>query len=150
MPSAGGNFLDTAVNYTDGAAERLLGCFLRGQRERFVVATKFTMNREPGNPNAGGNHRLNLVRSVEQSLRQLGTDRIDLLYLHAWDGLTGVEEVMRGLDDLVRSGKGRLSRHLQHAGLADRCDADAGRAARLVATGRAADRVQPAGAHGRA
>lgn len=101
----GGNFVDTAVNYTDGASERLLGEFMREKRERLVIATKFTMAREPGNPNSGGNHRLNLQRSVEQSLRQLGTDRIDLLYLHTWDFTTQPDEVMRALDDLVRAGK---------------------------------------------
>lgn len=101
----GGNFIDTAVNYTNGAAERFLGAFISDKRERLVLATKFTMAREPGNPNSGGNHRLNLVRSVEQSLRQLATDRIDLLYLHAWDMTTRPDEVMRALDDLVRSGK---------------------------------------------
>jgi aryl-alcohol dehydrogenase-like predicted oxidoreductase len=101
----GGNFVDTAVNYTNGASERLLGEFLRGKRERIVLATKFTMAREPGNPNSGGNHRLNMLRSVEQSLRQLDTDRIDLLYLHGWDFTTQPEEVMRALDDLVRAGK---------------------------------------------
>ncbi|WP_068085525.1 aldo/keto reductase [Novosphingobium rosa] len=101
----GGNLLDTAVNYTNGASERILGSFLRDKREKVVLATKFTMSRDAANPNAGGNHRLNLVRSVEQSLRQLGTDRIDLFYLHAWDMTTGEEEVMRGLDDLVREGK---------------------------------------------
>ncbi|MGQ9372030.1 aldo/keto reductase [Azospirillum sp. ST 5-10] len=101
----GGNFVDTAVNYTGGSAERLLGRFMKAKREKVVVATKFTMAREPNNPNAGGNHRLNIVRSVETSLRQLDTDRIDLLYLHAWDFTTGVDEVMRALDDVVRSGK---------------------------------------------
>ncbi len=101
----GGNFIDTAVNYTNGAAERLLGEFVGDKRERLVLATKFTMAREPGDPNSGGNHRLNMIRSVEQSLRQLGTDRIDLLYLHAWDMTTRADEVMRALDDLVRSGK---------------------------------------------
>ncbi|MGF7209891.1 aryl-alcohol dehydrogenase-like predicted oxidoreductase [Skermanella aerolata] len=101
----GGNFIDTSVNYTNGAAERFLGEFLGDKRERLVLATKFTMSRDPGNPNAGGNHRLNMVRSVEQSLRQLGTDRIDLFYLHAWDMTTRPDEVMRALDDLVRSGK---------------------------------------------
>jgi aryl-alcohol dehydrogenase-like predicted oxidoreductase len=101
----GGNFIDTAVNYTDGASERFLGEFIGGKRERVVLATKFTMARDPGNPNAGGNHRLNMIRSVEQSLRQLATDRIDLLYLHAWDMTTRPEEVMRALDDLVRAGK---------------------------------------------
>ncbi|WP_395334713.1 aldo/keto reductase [Novosphingobium sp. BL-8H] len=101
----GGNLVDSAVNYTDGASERILGGFLRDKRERVVLATKFTMTREPGNPNAGGNHRLNMLRSVEQSLRQLNTDRIDLLFLHGWDATTAADEVMRGLDDLVSSGK---------------------------------------------
>ncbi len=93
------------MNYTNGAAERFLGEFVGDKRERLVLATKFTMAREPGNPNSGGNHRLNMVRSVEQSLRQLVTDRIDLFYLHGWDMTTPPEEVMRALDDLVRSGK---------------------------------------------
>jgi aryl-alcohol dehydrogenase-like predicted oxidoreductase len=101
----GGNFIDTSVNYTDGAAERFLGEFVGDKRERLVLATKFTMAREPGNPNSGGNHRLNMVRSVEQSLKQLATDRIDLLYLHGWDMTTRPDEVMRALDDLIRSGK---------------------------------------------
>jgi aryl-alcohol dehydrogenase-like predicted oxidoreductase len=102
---SGGNFIDTSVNYTNGAAERILGGFLAGRRERVVVATKFTMARDPGNPNSGGNHRLNMIRSVEQSLRQLDTSWLDLLYLHGWDLTTAADEVMRGLDDLVRSGK---------------------------------------------
>ena len=118
----GGNFVDTAVNYTDGASERLLGEFMRDKRERLVIATKFTMAREPGNPNSGGNHRLNLQRSVEQSLRQLGTDRIDLFYLHAWDFTTRPEEVMRALDDLVRTGK------IVYAGI---CNTPAWRGAQL-------------------
>lgn len=103
--AAGGNFIDTAVNYTNGASERMLGQLMKGRRERLVVSTKYTMARDPGDPNSGGNHRLNMMRSVETSLRQLDTDRIDLLYLHAWDFTTSAEEVMRGLDDLVRSGK---------------------------------------------
>ncbi|MDO7928210.1 aldo/keto reductase [Pseudomonas sp. KFB-139] len=101
----GGNFIDTAVNYTNGASERILGQFLKEKRDRLVVATKYTMARDPGDPNSGGNHRMNLVRSVETSLRQLDTDRIELLYLHAWDFTTSADEVMRALDDLVRSGK---------------------------------------------
>jgi aryl-alcohol dehydrogenase-like predicted oxidoreductase len=101
----GGNFVDTSVNYTNGSSERLLGEFLHEKRERLVLATKFTLARDPGNPNSGGNHRLNMQRSVEQSLRQLGTDRIELFYLHGWDFTTQPEEVMRGLDDLVRTGK---------------------------------------------
>ncbi len=101
----GGNFVDTAVNYTNGTSERIVGGLIAGKRDRIVLATKFTMSREPGNPNSGGNHRYNMVRSVEASLRQLSTDRIDLLYVHAWDFTTSPEEVMRGLDDLVRDGK---------------------------------------------
>ncbi|GFM52863.1 aldo/keto reductase [Pseudomonas cichorii] len=101
----GGNFIDTAVNYTNGASERILGQFLKGKRDRLVVSTKYTMARDPGDPNSGGNHRMNLLRSVETSLRQLDTDRIELLYLHAWDFTTSADEVMRALDDLVRSGK---------------------------------------------
>ncbi|RYE41987.1 MAG: aldo/keto reductase [Hyphomicrobiales bacterium] len=101
----GGNFIDTAVNYTGGASERMLGKLIQGRRERLVLSTKFSMARDPANPNSGGNHRMNMVRSVEASLAQLDTDRIDLLYLHAWDFTTSPEEVMRGLDDLVRAGK---------------------------------------------
>jgi aryl-alcohol dehydrogenase-like predicted oxidoreductase len=103
--AAGGNFLDTAINYTNGTSEAYLGEFLRGQRERFVLATKYTLSRRPDDPNGSGNHRKNMVQSVEHSLRQLGTDYIDLYWLHAWDFMTPVEEVMRGLDDLVRAGK---------------------------------------------
>ncbi|POX64454.1 aldo/keto reductase [Streptomyces sp. Ru62] len=101
----GGNFVDTSVNYTDGSAERLLGQFVKDKRDKVVIATKYTMARDRGNPNSGGNHRLNMVRSLETSLRNLGTDHIDLFYLHGWDHTTPHEEVMRGLDDLVRSGK---------------------------------------------
>jgi len=101
----GGNFIDTSVNYTNGASERILGRFAKDKRERLVLATKFTMARDPANINSGGNHRFNLVRSVEASLRQLDTDRIDLLYVHAWDFTTRPDELMRSLDDLVRAGK---------------------------------------------
>ena len=101
----GGNFVDTAVNYTNGSAERMVGKLMEGRRERIVLSTKFTMARTPGDPNSGGNHRMNLVRSVETSLRQLGTDRIELLHLHAWDDTTPPDEVLRALDDLVRAGK---------------------------------------------
>lgn len=101
----GGNFIDTSVNYTNGASEQILGRFAKPLRDRLVLATKYTMARDPANINSGGNHRFNLVRSVETSLRQLDTDRIDLLYVHAWDFTTRPEEVMRSLDDLVRAGK---------------------------------------------
>jgi len=101
----GGNFVDTANQYTNGSSERLLGQFAQGKRDRIVLATKYTMTTTPGDPNAGGNHRKSMVRSVERSLAQLGTDYIDLLYLHVWDGTTPVEEILRGMDDLVRAGK---------------------------------------------
>ena len=102
---AGGNFVDTACNYTDGESESLLGEFVQNERERLVVATKYTLTSRPDDPNAGGNHRKNLVQTVEGSLRRLRTDYVDLLWLHMWDGLTPVEEVVRALDDLVSAGK---------------------------------------------
>lgn len=102
----GGNFIDTAVNYTDGTSEEFLGEFLKGQREHFVIATKYSLtSSDSGDPNSGGNSRKNMRQSIERSLRRLQTDYIDLYYLHMWDYLTPVEEVMRGLDDLVRQGK---------------------------------------------
>jgi aryl-alcohol dehydrogenase-like predicted oxidoreductase len=75
------------------------------ERDRFVLATKFSLNMRAGDPNAGGNHRKAIVQSLEASLRRLGTDYVDLYWLHQWDGTTPVEEVMRALDDLVRAGK---------------------------------------------
>jgi aryl-alcohol dehydrogenase-like predicted oxidoreductase len=102
---AGGNFIDTANNYTNGTSEKFVGEFIASDRDRFVVATKYTLSERPEDPNFGGNHRKNMLRSVEGSLKRLNTDRIDLLWLHMWDGMTPVEEVMRALDDLVRAGK---------------------------------------------
>jgi aryl-alcohol dehydrogenase-like predicted oxidoreductase len=101
----GGNFIDSANVYTNGSAERLVGEFARDRRDSLVLATKYTMTTRAGDPNAGGNHRKSMVGSVEDSLRRLGTDYIDLLYLHAWDSTTPVEEVLRAMDDLVRAGK---------------------------------------------
>ncbi|MFE9475486.1 aldo/keto reductase [Streptomyces griseofuscus] len=101
----GGNLLDTADTYTEGSSERLLGEFAHEERERLVLATKYSTLRRPGDPNSGGGHRKALFGSVEGSLRRLGTDYLDLLYLHVWDFRTPVEEVLRGLDDLVRQGK---------------------------------------------
>jgi len=101
----GGNFIDTANTYTGGSSERLLGEFTRDNRESLVLATKYTTLRRPGDPNSGGPHRKSLFASVEASLRQLNTDYLDLLYLHVWDTTTSVEEILRGLDDLVRQGK---------------------------------------------
>ncbi|MGD3108161.1 aldo/keto reductase [Streptomyces sp. YGL11-2] len=102
---AGGNFVDTANNYTGGTSETILGELLDGRRDRFVLASKYTCATVPGDVNSAGNHRKNLVQSVEASLRRLGTDRLDVLWVHARDNFTPVDEVMRALDDLVRSGK---------------------------------------------
>ncbi len=112
---AGGNFIDTADGYTDGHSEELLGRFIaeRNLRDRVVLATKFTFNGEPGNPNAGGNGRKNIFRALEGSLRRLQTDYIDLYWLHAWDTITPVEEVISTLADLVHAGK------IRHYGFSD-------------------------------
>jgi aryl-alcohol dehydrogenase-like predicted oxidoreductase len=112
---AGGNFIDTADLYTDGHSEELVGKFIadRALRDRVVLATKFTFNAEPGNPNAGGNGRKNIYRALEASLRRLQTDFIDLYWLHAWDTVTPVEEVVSTLNDLVRAGK------IRHYGFSD-------------------------------
>ncbi len=102
----GGNFIDTSVNYTDGASEEILGQLLHGRRAQFVVATKYSLTKPDSmDPNSGGNSRKNMMQSVERSLHRLQTDYLDMLYLHMWDYWTPIEEVMRGLDDLVRMGK---------------------------------------------
>ena len=104
---AGGNFFDTANEmYADGRSEEILGRLVSGHRHEAVIATKYTFH-VPGsnNPNAGGNHRKSLVRSLEGSLKRLNTDYVDMLWTHCWDGVTPVEEVMRALDDLVAQGK---------------------------------------------
>ncbi|MFJ9623747.1 aldo/keto reductase [Streptomyces sp. NPDC101181] len=101
----GGNFFDTASTYTNGSSERLLGEFVHTNRDRMVLATKYSTLRQPGDPNSGGTHRKSMLASVEASLRQLNTDYIDVLYVNVWDFTTPVEEILRGLDDLVRQGK---------------------------------------------
>src|SRR5262245_46251603 len=106
----GGNFLDTANVYTKGHSEKIIGDFIgsdRSRRDRFVIATKFYGNLFPGDPNAGGAGRKNIVSSCEHSLRRLQTDYIDLYWMHAFDRFTPIDETMRALDDLVRSGKVR-------------------------------------------
>lgn len=104
--NAGGNFLDTANRYQDGMSEEIVGAFMN-QRDRdyWVLATKYSLYDNQKNPNASGNNRKNMMRSVEQSLQRMHTDFIDVLYLHIWDWLTPINEVLRGLDDLVRQGK---------------------------------------------
>jgi aryl-alcohol dehydrogenase-like predicted oxidoreductase len=111
----GGNFLDTADAYTNGKSEELVGQFIdeRGLRERVVLATKFTFNADPSNPNAGGNGRKNIYRALEGSLRRLKTDYVDLYWMHVWDRITPVEEVMYTLNDLVRDGR------IRHYGFSD-------------------------------
>jgi aryl-alcohol dehydrogenase-like predicted oxidoreductase len=102
---AGGNVIDTASNYTDGASERIVGELLGADRDHFVLATKYTLSLDRSDPNASGNHRKSLTRSLEQSLERLRTDYVDILWVHIWDEHTPLEETMRALDDLVRTGK---------------------------------------------
>jgi aryl-alcohol dehydrogenase-like predicted oxidoreductase len=105
---AGGNFIDTADVYADGRSEELLGAFVakRRQRDALVLATKFSFHGEEStNANAGGNGRKNMHRALDGSLRRLGTDYVDLYWMHVWDRVTPVEEVLQSLGDLVRAGK---------------------------------------------
>ncbi|MCX6641546.1 MAG: aldo/keto reductase [bacterium] len=102
---AGGNFIDTANRYTEGSSEKFLGEFIASQRDKIVLATKYTLTTPGSDINSGGNHRKNLVQSLEASLKRLKVDYIDLYWVHIWDYLTPVEEVMRALDDQVRAGK---------------------------------------------
>jgi len=104
--NAGGNFLDTANIYKLGTSEKIIGEFIHPRdRDYFVIATKYSLKDNTTNPNASGNSRKNMMRSVEQSLQRLQTDFIDVLYLHIWDDLTPIDEVLRGIDDLIRQGK---------------------------------------------
>lgn len=104
---AGGNFIDTAEAYSEGRSEEIVGRYVaaRGLRDRIVLATKFSWNRDKGNPNAGGNGRKNIYRALEGSLQRLGTDYVDLYWLHFWDMVTPAEEVLDSMVDLVRAGK---------------------------------------------
>jgi aryl-alcohol dehydrogenase-like predicted oxidoreductase len=102
---AGGNFIDTANNYQNGTSEKYVGEFIAPEREKFVLATKYTLTTNSRDPNASGSHRKNLVQSVEASLKRLNTHYIDFLWVHAWDYMTPIEEVMRSLDDMIRCGK---------------------------------------------
>ncbi len=102
---AGGNFIDTSCNYTNGTSEKYVGEFIHSDRDHFVVATKYSLTLRRDDPNYGGNHRKNMMRSVEESLKRLNTDYLDIYWLHMWDFTTPVEEVLRTFDDLVRQGK---------------------------------------------
>jgi aryl-alcohol dehydrogenase-like predicted oxidoreductase len=110
---AGGNFIDTANKYHEGQTEEILGSFLGPGRDRWVLASKYTLAMRSHDPNAAGNSRKNMRESVESSLRRLRTDYLDVLWVHAWDYATPVQEVMRGLDDLVSAGK------VNYVGLSD-------------------------------
>jgi aryl-alcohol dehydrogenase-like predicted oxidoreductase len=104
--NAGGNFLDTANIYKLGTSEKIIGEFVSPRdRDYLVIATKYSLKDNQTNPNASGNNRKNMMRSVEASLKRLQTDFIDVLYLHIWDDLTPIDEILRGLDDLVKQGK---------------------------------------------
>ena len=104
---AGGNFVDTADVYSGGSSEELVGQFIKdsSSRDDIVLATKFGFNAAKGNPHAGGNGAKNIHRALNSSLRRLGTDYIDLYWMHVWDSVTPVEEICQTLGDLVRSGK---------------------------------------------
>jgi aryl-alcohol dehydrogenase-like predicted oxidoreductase len=101
---AGGTFIDTASSYSLGQSEDLLGDFIAADRDHFVVGTKYS-NSHGGGLSKSGNSRKNMMRSVEESLRRLRTDYIDVLWLHNWDHGTPVDEVVRGFNDLVATGK---------------------------------------------
>ena len=104
---AGGNFIDTADIYAGGGSEEMIGGYIadRSLRDRMVLGTKFTWNLDPGNPNAGGNGRKNVHRALDASLKRLRTDHIDLYWLHFWDMVTPIDEVLQTMGDLVRAGK---------------------------------------------
>lgn len=104
--NAGGNFIDTANVYKLGTSEKIIGEYLGNHdRDYFVLATKYTLKDNTTNPNASGNNRKNMMRSVEESLKRLKTDFIDVLYLHIWDNITPIDEILRALDDLIKQGK---------------------------------------------
>ncbi|HEX9444489.1 MAG TPA: aldo/keto reductase [Candidatus Binatia bacterium] len=103
---AGGNFIDTADAYQFGESEELVGEFIAAERDSFVLATKYTLGAAAdGGISRTGNSRKNMFRSVEESLKRLKTDRIDLYWAHFADGLTPIEEIVRAFDDLARAGK---------------------------------------------
>lgn len=103
---AGGNFIDTANRYTFGTSERYVGEFIRGDRDRYVIATKFTITHPhmQGDANAGGSHRKSLMFNLRRSMERLDVDHVDLLWVHMWDRLTPIEETLRALDDVVGQG----------------------------------------------
>lgn len=128
----GGNFIDTAVNYAGGASEEIVGRLVAHDRDRFVLATKYTAPIRRGDPNSGGNHAKSLRQALETSLRRLKTDHVDLYWVHAWDQSTPLEELVRVLHDAVQAGK------VLHVGISNTPAWAVARAATLAeATGRA-------------
>ncbi|MCB1348431.1 MAG: aldo/keto reductase [Maritimibacter sp.] len=109
---AGGTLLDTAPNYAGGASEQIIGDFLKGQRDDFVVSTKYTASTS-GHILAGGNSARTMIRSLEESLGRLGTDYVDIFWLHYWDGTTPMAEIVKAFDALVTAGK------IRHFGFSD-------------------------------
>jgi aryl-alcohol dehydrogenase-like predicted oxidoreductase len=103
--AAGGNFFDTANIYQRGTSEQWLGEFAGSQRDSLVIASKYSFSMAPRDPNSGGNHRKNLVHSLDATLRRLKTDYLDILWVHGWDKSCGMADLMRALDDQVRHGK---------------------------------------------
>ena len=105
--NAGGNYIDTANLYNNGTSEEYVGEFMAGHRDDYVLATKYTLTNptNPKNINASGNNRKSMMNSVEDSLRRMKTDYIDLLWMHVWDSLTPIDEIMHGFNGLVESGK---------------------------------------------
>jgi aryl-alcohol dehydrogenase-like predicted oxidoreductase len=102
---AGGRFVDVSNTYARGLSETIVGELARGRRDELVIGTKFTASTRPGDPNAWGNHRKSLRQSLDTSLKRLGTDFVDIMWIHCWDGITPLDEIMRALDDEVRAGK---------------------------------------------
>jgi aryl-alcohol dehydrogenase-like predicted oxidoreductase len=103
--NAGGNFIDTANLYTNGNSEKLVGSFVKSERDYFVVATKYVFSMKPEDPNAGGSHKKNLAQALGNSLKRMNLDYVDMLWVHAYDPYTPVEEVMEGLHHLIQQGK---------------------------------------------
>jgi aryl-alcohol dehydrogenase-like predicted oxidoreductase len=112
----GGNVVDTANVYTNGHSEKIVGDFFAarpGLREGVVLSTKFFGNLHPGDPNGGGGGRKALIAQLEDSLRRLQTDYVDLYWLHNWDRRAPIDETLRALDDLVTAGR------IRYLGLSD-------------------------------
>ncbi|MBD0402846.1 aldo/keto reductase [Flammeovirga sp. EKP202] len=102
---AGGNFIDTANFYTNGTSEKFLAEFVGTERDRYVLASKYTLIEDASHPNGTGNSRRNMMRTVEASLKRMNTDYMDILWVHMWDFTTRVDEVLRAMNDLIAQGK---------------------------------------------